>query len=168
MCVCVCVCVFRASFRYILSHQRILELMPDESIDDILSCDWNTFIDATLLRYVVVARSFCLVFTLSILCVFACFSGGKMKLASVLGSVCAGINVLYRDSGDSSREGRRKSRSEGLVSLESIHSTLLAHKEFHDILFSKLDSQHSISAKGTYTFTLCHSLQFTLCLHIIL
>ena len=68
----------------------------------------------------------------------------------MVGGLCAGVKVMYRESrGEGEKERRRRrSKKESLVSLESLHSKLWTHSEFQEILFSGLHSHQALSAKG--------------------
>ena len=64
----------------------------------------------------------------------------------MLSGLCAGVKVLYGESGEGERRGRKRRREKGeLVMLESIHSKLWAHSDFHDTMFSP----QALSTKGT-------------------
>ena len=71
----------------------------------------------------------------------------------MLSGLCAGVRVLYGESGEGeSGEGERRRRERGeLVMLESIYSKLWSHSEFHDVMFS----QPALSTKGICIFASC-------------
>lgn len=73
-----------------------------------------------------------------------------VELSSVVGGLCAGVKVMYRES--VMERGKKKSKrgkKEGeLVSLETLHSMLWSHSQFQEILFSSLNSYQAPSAKG--------------------
>ena len=81
-------------------------------------------------------------------CVCVCCRGGGVRLSTVVSCLCAGVKLLYPERGEEAREG--------LVALDSIHSTLWDHSEFRDILFSTSDSHQTLAAKGSVaSFSVC-------------
>ena len=64
-------------------------------------------------------------------------------LCYVVSGLCAGVRVLYGESGEGKR-GKKWWRE--LVTLESIHSKLWSHPDFH--MFSSL----AHSTKGIYIY----------------